>query len=97
MISPVSGLRVKLESPGKADAVGAQVRLIFGERKGPVRELHAGAGYWSQDSLCAVLSTPETPAQLWVRWPGGKTTTSAIPQGARDIVVDVDGKVTVRR
>jgi len=91
------GLRVKLESPGKTDAVGAQVRLFFGERKGPVRELHAGAGYWSQDSLCAVLSTLETPAQLWVRWPGGKTTTSAIPQGTRDLVVDVDGKVTVRR
>ena len=91
------GLRVKLESAGKADALGAQLRLLFGERKGPVRELRAGGGYWSQDSASPVLSTPEAPAHLWVRWPGGKTTTSPVPSGARDIVVDAEGKVTVRR
>ena len=91
------GLRVKLESADKTDAVGAQLRLIFGERKGPVRELHAGAGYWSQDSLSPVISAPEVPTQLWVRWPGGRTTTSSIPQAVRDIVVDAEGKVTVRR
>jgi hypothetical protein len=91
------GLRVKLEAAGRADAVGAQIRLIFGARKGPVRELRAGAGYWSQDSFTPVLGVPEPPAHLEVRWPGGKTTTSSIPQAARDIVVDADGKVSVRR
>jgi hypothetical protein len=91
------GLRITLESAGGADAVGAQVRLIFGERKGPARELRAGGGYWSQDSLRPVLSAPEVPTQLWVRWPGGKTTTSSIPQAARDIVMDAEGKMTVRR
>ena len=91
------GLRVKLESSGKTDAVGAQVRLIFGERKGPVREVRAGGGYWSQDSLCPVLSTPEAPTQLWVRWPGGKTTTSPVPAGAKEVAVAEDGTLTVRR
>lgn len=91
------GLRVKLESAGKADALGAQLRLVFGVRKGPVRELRAGAGYWSQDSLTPVLGVPEPATQLEVRWPGGKTTTSSIPQASRNIVVDVEGKVTVRR
>jgi hypothetical protein len=92
-----SGLRVKLETATRADAVGAQVRLIFGERKGPVRELRAGGGYWSQDSVIPVLSTPETPTQLWVRWPGGKSTTSPIPAGAKEVAVTEDGKLTVKR
>jgi len=91
------GLRVKLESAGKTDAVGAQLRLVFGNHKGPLREVRAGGGYWSQDSLSPVLSLPELATQLEVRWPGGKTTTSSIPQGAHDVVVDTDGKVTVRR
>jgi hypothetical protein len=91
------GLRVKLETAGKADAVGAQLRLIFGDHKGPARELRAGGGYWSQDSVSPVLSTPETPTQLEVRWPGGRTTTSPVPPAARDILVDAEGKVSVRR
>jgi hypothetical protein len=91
------GLRVKLESAGNIDAVGAQLRLIFGDRKGPVRELRAGGGHWSQDSLSPVLSTPEAPTHLWVRWPGGKTTISPVPPNAKDVVVTEDGKLTVRR
>jgi hypothetical protein len=90
------GLRVKLEWAGGADALGAQLRLMFGQRPGPVREVRAGSGYWSQDSAVQVLSTPEPPTQLWVRWPGGKTTTSPLSENAREIVVGPDGKVTVR-
>jgi hypothetical protein len=86
-----------METATRADAVGAQLRLIFGERKGPVRELRAGGGYWSQDSVIPVLSTPETPSQLWVRWPGGKSSTSPIPAGAKEVVVTEDGKLTVKR
>jgi hypothetical protein len=62
-----------------------------------MRELRAGAGYWSQDSLSPVLSLPEPATQLEIRWPGGKTTRNSIPQAARDIVVDAEGKLTVRR
>jgi hypothetical protein len=91
------GLRVKLELAGYADAIGAQMRLMFGQRSGPVREVRAGGGYWSQDSPVQVLSAPESPTQLWVRWPGGKTTTSPLSENAREIVVGQDGKVTARR
>jgi hypothetical protein len=44
-----------------------------------------------------VLGCPENPTQIWVRWPGGKTTTSPIPVGAKEITVDTDGKVTLNR
>ncbi|PYK97263.1 MAG: hypothetical protein DME19_16945 [Verrucomicrobia bacterium] len=42
------GLRVRLKGPaGNPRGIGAQLRLMFGPRPGPVRELHAGSGYWS--------------------------------------------------
>jgi hypothetical protein len=44
-----------------------------------------------------VLGTPEPPTQIWVRWPGGKTTTSPIPREAKEIQADESGKVTVKR
>ncbi|MCI0540489.1 MAG: FG-GAP-like repeat-containing protein, partial [Verrucomicrobiales bacterium] len=67
------GLRVRLVGPpGNPTAIGAVVRLRFGERWGPAREIHAGSGYWSQDSAVQVLGTSGPPTKLWVRWPGGK-------------------------
>jgi hypothetical protein len=80
------GLRVRLHGPpGNAAGVGAQVRLYFGEEKGPVREIHAGSGYWSQDSAIVVMGAPTAPTQIWIRWPGGKTNLAAIPAGALEI------------
>ena len=88
------GLRVRLTGPPENSAgIGTSLRLMFGERAGAMREVHAGSGYWSQDSAVSVLATPETPTRLWVRWPGGKTTTSDIPAGAKEVVVGVDGKL----
>jgi hypothetical protein len=90
------GLRVRLRG-GAANptAVGAALRLIFGERLGPVREIHAGAGYWSQDSAVQVLGTPTPPTGIWVRWPGGRTLTADVPASAREIEVNEEGKVKV--
>jgi hypothetical protein len=88
------GLRVRLKGPrGNPAAVGAQLRLIYGERKGPVREIHAGSGYWSQDGAAQVLGMAETPTQLWVRWPGGRETTVLISEPAREVRLDLNGKV----
>ena len=92
------GLRVRLTGPpGNPDGVGATMRLVFGGRMGAAREIHGGSGYWSQDSVVQVLGCPESPTQIWVRWPGGKTTTSPIPAGAKEITVDTAGKLTVNR
>ena len=90
------GLRLRLAGPpGNPDGVGATLRLVFGGRMGAAREIHGGSGYWSQDSAVQVMGCPEPPTQIWIRWPGGKTTTSAIPAGAKEITVDTDGKVTM--
>ena len=82
------GLRVRLSGPlGNPDAIGATLRLKFPSRLGPAREIHAGSGYWSQDSAIQVLGLPEPPTQIWVRWPGGKETTTALSSNATEIVV----------
>lgn len=92
------GLRVQLAGPaGNPDGIGAVMRLRFGEHAGPAREIHAGSGYWSQDSSLQVLACPATPTQIWIRWPGGKTTTSLVPAGAKEILVDTAGTVTLNR
>jgi hypothetical protein len=70
------------------------MRLVFGARMGAAREIHGGSGYWSQDSVVQVMGCPQTPTQIWVRWPGGKTTTSDIPAGAKEITVDTIGRLT---
>ena len=82
------GLRVRLKGPpGNPSGVGATVRLKFGERFGPGREIHAGSGYWSQDSPVQVFGTPAPATEVWVRWPGGRVTTSPVPANAREVTV----------
>ena len=92
------GLRVRLQgTPGNLSAVGAQLRLVFGGHAGAVRELHAGSGYWSQDSAVAVLASTAKPESLQVRWPGGKVTTHALPEGAAEVMADASGGLVVLR
>ena len=92
------GLRVRLKgAPGNPQALGAQLRLGFAQHSGPVREIHAGSGYWSQDSTVQVLSTPELPTAVWIRWPGGKTVSYPIPGSTREIQVDLEGEVKAIR
>ena len=92
------GLRVRLRgAPGNPSGIGATMKLIFGKRSGPVREVHAGAGYWSQDSVVQVMGIPEPPTEISIRWPGGKTIATDIPSGAREIAVDSNGRLDVIR
>lgn len=86
------GLRVRLKGPsGNPTGVGATMQLVFPHGKGPVREIHAGSGYWSQDSATQVLGLRETPTQILVSWPGGVTTSTKVPPQAKEITVDSAG------
>ena len=90
------GLRVRLLGPdGNRRALGAVIRLDYGGRLGPGREVHGGSGYWSQDAPVQVLGIAQTPAGVWVRWPGGRTTLAKVPSGAREISVDQNGELKV--
>ena len=82
------GLRVRLIGPAaNPDGVGAQVRVVYGDWMGPVREIHAGSGYWSQNGAVQVFGLSSSPTAVWVRWPGGAEARVPVPAGSREIVV----------
>ena len=86
------GLRVRLQgSPNNPSAVGAQLRIMYASRAGPVREVHAGSGYWSQNSSVQVFGLNGTPAAVWVRWPGGKESIVRLRPGAREVTIVEEG------
>jgi hypothetical protein len=84
------GLRVSLKGPpGNTAGIGAVLRLEDeAGRLGPSREIHAGGGYWSQDSAVPVLGGAEQARFLRVQWPGGRTARVAVAPGARELTVD---------
>jgi len=82
------GLRVRLVGPAtNPDGVGAMVRLVYGERLGPAREIEAGSGYLSQNGAVQVFGTNGTPTAVWVRWPGGQESRVPVTAGSREVVV----------
>ena len=94
-----AGLRVRLVGAGSnGDGIGGVVRLGAGGKWGAAREVHGGSGYWSQDSAVAVMSLGEGVArEVQGRWPGGKTTTGQVPEGAKEVRVTADGNVEKMR
>jgi len=87
------GLRVRLKgTPDNIAGIGTQMRLISGQRMGPIREVRAGSGYWSQDGAVQVLGRDADPKQLWVRWPGGKVVTVDVPANVPEVLVDATAR-----
>jgi len=92
------GLRVRLAGPaGNPAGIGAAIRLMNGAKRGPLRELHAGSGYWSCDGATPVMSFNEEATQIEVRWPGGKRFTVGLPKSAKEIILSWNGAVKVAR
>jgi hypothetical protein len=86
------GLRVRLVGPAEnPEGVGAAIRIRYGDGDGPIRELHAGSNYWSEDGMVAVLGLRAAPKAVWVRWPGGKTTETPVGVGQTEIVIREPG------
>ena len=88
------GVRVRLAGPpGNRDGIGARLRLKSGEKLGPAREIHGGAGYASQDGAVQVMafprSLPSSSGELWVRWPGGKVSVHPVPADGRLLVAPI--------
>ena len=87
----VPGVRVILRGPpSNPKAVGAVVRLVYGDTMGPAREIHAGSGFWSHDGLVPVMGKSDTPTAIWVRWPGGATSTTAIVGETEEVTISID-------
>jgi len=88
------GLRVRLTGPpGNPDALGTAMRIITGKTMGPLREVQAGSGHFSQNSLEQVFSISQKPTALWIRWPGGKTTQIEVSETETQLLADPKGRI----
>jgi hypothetical protein len=80
------GLRVRLVGAmGNPHAIGAAMRVVYSDGfRGPVREVHGGSGYWSQDGAVQVLGVEQGKqvTAVWVRWPGGGETETPLGPSA---------------
>ncbi len=82
------GLRVRLIGPAaNRDAIGAAMRLVYEGSRGPLREVHAGSGYWSQDGALQVLGNHATARAVWVRWPDGSESETPLESGSSEITI----------
>jgi hypothetical protein len=80
-----AGVRLRLQGPpGNPTGVGAQVRCSHTK---VVKEVHAGSGYWSQDSAVMVFPSPSAASETTVRWPGGKVTAGKMNPRDTEVVV----------
>lgn len=92
------GLRVRLQGPRENPAgIGSVVRLRYADRLGPAREIHAGSGYWSQDSAVPVLGKAGQVVGVSVRWPGGEQTETAVPADALEVTINASGDLVDSR
>lgn len=83
------GLRIRVKAgPGNRDGIGSVLRIKSGDHLGPAREIHAGSGYWSQDSPVQVLARRQGAEAVWIRWPGGKESTYLLPASAHEIEIE---------
>jgi hypothetical protein len=82
------GLRVRLAGGVmNPDAVGSQVRIVYADHMGPVREIQSGSGYWSQNGAVQVFGLSGAPTAVWVRWPGGAERRYPVGAGSREVLL----------
>lgn len=64
------GLRIQLEGPElNSWAIGSSARIVFEDgTKGPLKEVQAGSGYWSQNSRTLLFGYSKKPAAVEINW-----------------------------
>jgi hypothetical protein len=84
------GVRIRLKNPGSnPHGMGAQLRLIHqDDSMGPLREVQAGNGWYSQNSPVTVIHAKSEVKALWVKWPGGKVRIYPLKSGQLEVVAD---------
>lgn len=65
-----SGAIIRLVGPDtNRDAIGSSIRLIYEDgSKGPLREVQAGSGYWSQNSKIQIMGIDKNLSSIEVKW-----------------------------
>ncbi|MEX1270108.1 MAG: FG-GAP-like repeat-containing protein [Balneolaceae bacterium] len=88
------GFRITLKGPpSNRDGIGSRIRLVYKDGKqGPVREVQAGAGYWSQNSFTQVIGASDDVEQIEVDWFDGSRQNVVVSGGQKDYVIQYQTK-----
>ena len=87
-VGATPGIRVQLDGGARNPlGIGAQMRVVSGGARGPVREVHAGSGYWSMDAAVTVLARPRDATAVWVRWADGTEQTVPLSASPSQIMI----------
>lgn len=84
------GFRVTLAGPPEnKNGIGSGFRLIYtgGQSEGPLREVQAGSGYWSQNSFTHILGAEEEVEQIEVTWFDGRRQTIEVTEGKKNYLI----------
>lgn len=83
------GIRVHLKGPEEnSQAIGAKIRLIYEDgSKGPMREVQAGSGYFSQNSSTQILGMKEDPSRIEITWPGGEVSEEPFQKSRLEYII----------
>ena len=91
-VGGVPGLRVRLSGTGPNPvAIGAVMRLVYEDHRGPAREVRLGSGYWSVDGPLQVLGGIQGAIGVHVRWPDGSESVTEISPGAGEVTISQPG------
>lgn len=84
------GFKIKLSGLSQNTAgIGSSIRLVYEDgRKGPSRFIHAGSGYWSQNSFTQILGFDSNPKSIEVKWFDGTLQIVEIVEGQMDYVIN---------
>ncbi len=88
-----SGFRITLNGPDlNRDAIGSSVRLVYEDQSlGPLREIQAGSGYWSQNSFTQVMGAAGDVAKIQVTWFDGRKQTVEVEDGKKEYQISFPG------
>ncbi len=91
------GLRVRLQGPRDNPlAIGASLQVVSGQRRGPLREIHGGSGYWSMDAATQVMAVPADATSLRIRWPNGREQSVPLTTGQAEVRVTMPTEAAQR-
>jgi hypothetical protein len=87
--SDSKGLSISLVGPViNENGYGSSVRLIYADgSRGPLRTIHAGSGYWSQNSSRQVLGKAGNAIAAEIIWFDGKRESIELDPGQNEVMI----------
>jgi len=88
---PEREFAIKLNGPdSNKNGIGSSVRLVYEDgSKGPLREIQAGSGYWSQNSSTQIMEIEKEKSlqEIEIGWFDGKQqVVEGVPENQRYLV-----------